>query len=94
MIRLEVKDYCHNCPEFQPDVEYPHAVRTGHGDMIISDFIIRCERTDICAIIYERAQKEAEMRSFMAELATYRPLNDDSAENANSRPKEKENQND
>lgn len=91
MIRLEVQDYCHNCPEFNPDVECPHAIRTGHGDVILSDTVIRCERADICAVIYKRAQKEAEMRSFIAELATYKPLNDDSAENVISRQKEKEN---
>lgn len=90
MIRLEVKDYCHNCPEFQPDVEHPHALRTGHGDVILSDTVIRCERTDICEIIYKRAKKEAEMLSFMAELTASRFLNDDSAENVISRPKEKE----
>lgn len=56
MISLHIKDYCHNCPEFDPDVEkdtiysenYLMGKRTTH-----TQTDIYCKHRDRCASMVE-----------------------------------------
>lgn len=49
MIKLNVREYCQSCTEFDPDVEYPTTVRTTNGSgKEIGDTIIRCKNRDRC----------------------------------------------
>lgn len=49
MIRLEVKDYCHECVGFEADVESP-TIFYGDGviEVIKTNTIIRCRHRDRC----------------------------------------------
>ena len=40
MIRLEIRDYCADCPDFEPDVEKSQALECG-DEIIRSDTVIR-----------------------------------------------------
>ena len=50
MIKLELKDYCHNCIGFEADVKSP-SLLFGAGDKLIdyTDTIIRCKHRERCA---------------------------------------------
>lgn len=60
MVRLDIQEYCHECMDFQPDVERP--VKMHNGDEVIqSDTIVRCENRGRCAAIkryLEKRQRE------------------------------------
>ena len=50
MIRLELKDYCHECVGFEADVERPTIFHIdGTIKTIYTDTIIRCKHRDRCA---------------------------------------------
>lgn len=65
MIKLEIKDYCHDCIGFEADVEGPH-ILFGRGNKIVdyTDTIIRCEHRKRCAnavnYVMEGYKKEKE----------------------------------
>ena len=50
MIRLELKDYCHDCIGFEADVIGP-SLLLGEGDKLIAytDTIIKCKHRERCA---------------------------------------------
>ena len=65
MIVLKVEEYCHNCPEFEPDVD-KDKVEVESISFSLSDFdgqtrklmcntTIACEHRHRCAAIYECA---------------------------------------
>lgn len=53
MIKLEVEDYCHNCPHFESDVETATCLYTDGSTepCIIGDTIIRCAHKHICECV-------------------------------------------
>lgn len=48
MIRVNVKDYCSDCLDFEPDVEKPHVLYSGTDKVFVGDTIIRCKYRDRC----------------------------------------------
>ena len=48
MILLDVKDYCHTCPDFIPNTQETPNVYTGDGKIIISDYIVICKHKELC----------------------------------------------
>ena len=61
MIRIDVKDYCHSCTEFDPDVEYPIPIYANNDVAQITDTIVRCKDRHKCENIHRRMKLE-EMR--------------------------------
>lgn len=58
MIKLEVEDYCQNCPKFEAEVENPANIYNAFGDDdYIGDTIIRCEHRKQCQKVFEYAKK-------------------------------------
>ena len=65
MITLKVEDYCHNCPEFEPDVdkdtqemvEYNMANRSERRQVFCTT-TVTCQHRHRCAAIYEHAAKQ------------------------------------
>ena len=56
MITLQVEDYCHNCDEFEADVErFWHEGFDGDDNV---DSIVRCEHAHRCKNFYERLKRE------------------------------------
>jgi hypothetical protein len=53
MIRLDVKDYCHNCRDFEPVAD-----RINYLNKSVT--VVRCEFRDKCAVIeqYLKAKEE------------------------------------
>lgn len=52
MIRLELKDYCHDCVGFEPEVEAPVALYYGDNkEIVCTDTIVRCKHAKRCAHI-------------------------------------------
>lgn len=53
MIRLELKDYCHDCCGFEAKTIYPDKVyAVGEPDvpyMLIGDTVVTCEHRERCA---------------------------------------------
>ena len=50
MIKLDVQDYCQDCPNFKADVEMPVELYNGFGikPVYFGDTIIRCKHKDLC----------------------------------------------
>lgn len=49
MISLEIKDYCHTCSDFEPDVEKPQNFYVGSEIYTtIGDTIIKCKDRERC----------------------------------------------
>ena len=48
MIQIDVKDYCHTCTEFDPDVEYPTNIYANNEVALIGDTIVRCKDRRKC----------------------------------------------
>lgn len=53
MIKLEVEDYCQNCPEFEAEVKKSHAIAIGRGlkEEPVNETIVKCERSAQCEAI-------------------------------------------
>lgn len=53
MIKLDVQDYCHRCPDFEAEVTRgPSAFYNTDGEVaeiIMADIVIRCIRSEQCA---------------------------------------------
>lgn len=61
MIKLDVKEYCQECPDFEADIEsisYPTFV--GDDEVKYHDSIIRCEHRDKCQQLYKHMTKHKE----------------------------------
>lgn len=58
MIRLDVHDYCQECPMFEAVTDHldvmTNSVRGEHGPV---NSVVRCERADVCREIYKRFQR-------------------------------------
>lgn len=48
MIRVEVKNYCSECVDFEPDVEKPQKMYCGNSEVTMTDTVIRCENRKRC----------------------------------------------
>lgn len=55
MIKLEVKEYCHNCPEFNPSADI-ECYESGYGDEYYYT-TITCEYAKRCETIAEYFRK-------------------------------------
>lgn len=69
MIVLKVEEYCHNCPEFEPDVdkdkeemyEYNLMARS-ESRQVSCTTTVTCQHRHRCAVIYECATNKARER--------------------------------
>lgn len=61
MIKVEVKEYCESCTEFDPDVEYPTNFYANSEVAYMTDTIVRCKDRRKCENIHRRMKLE-EMR--------------------------------
>lgn len=60
MILLDVKDYCHDCPDFGPIIMHEvTTICTGAGERIFGDNVIMCKHRKLC----ERHVQYLERRS-------------------------------
>ncbi len=48
MIRVDVKDYCSECMDFEPDVEKPQKIYCGGFESTITDTVIHCKNRRRC----------------------------------------------
>lgn len=48
MICIDVKEYCSECLDFEPDIERPQKFYDAGSEICISDTIIRCENRKRC----------------------------------------------
>lgn len=46
MITLDVADYCSACMDFDPDVQRPQKAYGLSEEIVISDTVIRCSKSD------------------------------------------------
>lgn len=66
MIRLDVEQYCHECPDFEPDVQRPEkdilygSDPSGRSLQLVSmsDTIIRCKYRDRCRALSRYLEKQ------------------------------------
>lgn len=62
MIKLDVEDYCQECPFFEPTLASRPSVLFAHNEpieMYGGDYVIRCEHYGCCKRMYN-LQKENE----------------------------------
>ena len=55
MIRLDVRDYCHDCPKFEADVD--KRILTGPQGRI-AETVVSCEWSDACREIHKMFEKQ------------------------------------
>ena len=59
MIRLEVKDFCQNCAEFDPETTVNEISYMGMtGRKIVADTTVTCRNAQKCNRLYEFIKKE------------------------------------
>lgn len=59
MIRLEVKDFCQNCAEFDPETTVNEISYMGMtGRKIVADTTVTCRNAQKCNCLYEFIKKE------------------------------------
>ena len=59
MIRLEVKDFCQNCTEFDPETTVSERSYCGMtGVNILADTTVTCRNAQKCNCLYEFIKKE------------------------------------
>lgn len=72
MIRLDVQEYCHNCLDFEADVQAPEKqyiddltrfINNMDSNIRISDAIVRCAHRNRCAAIKRYLEKEKEKKN-------------------------------
>lgn len=56
MIKLEIENYCEECPDFDADVQKPDKYYADGKVIMVGDTIIRCEHRERC----ERLKKRLE----------------------------------
>lgn len=66
-IRLEVKEYCADCCDFEPDVKKPEKttlqvddLTNPHAITILTDTIVRCRYRNRCEAIKRYLEKQKE----------------------------------
>ena len=57
MITLKVEDYCHNCPNFEPEAA-TIGITHGFSDKMIYETYVYCKKHETCEKIYEHIKKE------------------------------------
>lgn len=57
MIRVDVKDYCSECLDFQPNVERPEKFYNDMTMIVITDTIIRCQNRKRCECIRQYLER-------------------------------------
>lgn len=63
MIKIEVEDYCHECLDFQPDVEKPVVLYSDTDRYVcIGDTIVRCEYRQRCKAIENHVKNKYDGR--------------------------------
>ncbi len=61
MIKLDVKEYCHGCLDFSPDVIAPIRVTTNDNrEFTFSDTIVMCEYRNRCENVKRYLLKQLE----------------------------------
>ena len=62
MIKLDVENYCHNCPDFEAEVSKNAMYYDGSPETFfcIGDTIVRCENRHLC----ERLKKRLEEKKY------------------------------
>jgi len=58
MIRIDVKEYCHSCTEFDPEVEYPIHIYANNDVAQSTDTIVRCKDRGKCENIKRHLEVE------------------------------------
>lgn len=59
MIKLDVKDYCHSCMDFDPDVVPAHKEFTDWtNEIVLTDTVIRCKNRDRCEAIRRYLERQ------------------------------------
>lgn len=56
MITLDVKEYCHNCPGFEPSVTRNEMFDSGHGAV---ETVVRCKYRGRCESMVRYLKKES-----------------------------------
>lgn len=59
MIQLDIEPYCHNCPDFVPDVRSGNEIQTFDGNYH-SDTMVFCKHERRCAAVERYIRKEYE----------------------------------
>lgn len=60
MIKLEVEEYCHECPRFEADVENPMVIYNPFGEeAFVGDTFIRCINREKCKTLFKYANKRS-----------------------------------
>ena len=60
MIKLDVKPYCNDCPDFTPDVEAPVHYYADFDVVAASDTIVRCKYRKRCESMVRFLQNQIE----------------------------------
>lgn len=63
MICVEVKPYCDQCMEFEPDVKKPDRMYVGDGTVIQTDTIVRCAHRRRCQTLEQYFMKREKERA-------------------------------
>lgn len=58
MICIDVKDYCSECMDFEPDIEKPQKFYGMGNEICVTDTIIRCENRKRCEQIKRYLERE------------------------------------
>lgn len=68
MITLNIEDYCHNCPNFEPEV-FVEEISYAYKSAPIFSTKIFCKKRETCVSIYESIKKEMNANeNYIAEL--------------------------
>jgi len=59
MITLDVRPYCHVCPDFEADVEKASEYFSFNERIALSDTVIRCKNRDRCKSIEQFLAKQS-----------------------------------
>lgn len=59
MIKLNVAEYCHDCPEFEPEVIKTQSIYNTMGDYegMLGPMLVVCEQRNTCRRFMEYLQK-------------------------------------
>lgn len=60
MIELEIKEYCNDCLEFEPEVERPTRVCYSNGEAKLGPTIVRCANHRRCEAMRRYLVKQME----------------------------------
>ena len=63
MIRIDVKDYCHACMDFSPDVTKPVKYYGDTNEILLGDTIVQCEHARRCEAIRRYLENQIKSES-------------------------------